>query len=262
MASFWLVSPPLDASPTAVAGTDHRRVSGWVALAVGGWIVSQVVSALVFVLTAPTLLVEGTASGVRAAELLDGVTLAISAGAPLLGLAVWQIPAWATQVAAVAVATSGLGRSWRDDLRLRVRLVDVPIGVLGGVGAQLLIGVAYSVAQVDVDGPARQLTSKGSGTVGLLGLLLLLAVAAPVVEELLFRGLLQGGLSGFLPKGWALVISAAVFAAIHFQTVQFPGLLLAGLVFGGLAQHFDRLGPAIFAHIAFNASTVLLLSLT
>lgn len=234
-------------------------MSGWVSLFVGGWLASQVVGALVYALSAPAFLVRGQASGVAAGGVLQDRVVALSAGAPLIAIAVWQIPVWATELAAVALGTTGRGRSWRTDLGLRLRLVDLPVGLVAGLGAQLLVGGGYALFGIDVEGPARSLISKGSGLGGLLGLVLLLALAAPVVEELMFRGLLLGGLSRRLPTWAALVISSAVFAAVHFQPVQFVGLLVAGLTFGALALAFGRLGPALVAHICFNASTVLYL---
>ena len=93
-------------------------------------------------------------------------------------------------------------------------------------------------------------------------MLLLLAVVAPIVEELLFRGLLQGGLAARMDARLALALTSVAFAAVHFQPVQFPGLVIAGLVFGGLALRAGRLGPAIVAHMAFNAFTVTLLALS
>jgi membrane protease YdiL (CAAX protease family) len=197
---------------------------------------------------------------VAAAELIDDTTISLAAGAPLLALALWQLPVWASQLATVAIATTARGRSWRHDLGLRLRPSDVAVGLVGGVGAQLVIGILYQLSGVDSDEPARQLTSKSSGMLGLIAMLLLLAVAAPVVEELMFRGLLQRGLATQIPDLAALAITSTLFAAVHFQPVQFPGLLIAGLVFGGLSLRSGRLGPAIMAHVFFNASTVLLLA--
>jgi membrane protease YdiL (CAAX protease family) len=43
------------------------------------------------------------------------------------------------------------------------------------------------------------------------------------------------------------------------QPLQFPALALAGALFGVLAYRFDRLGPAIAAHVVFNMTAVIAL---
>ena len=139
--------------------------------------------------------------------------------------------------------------SWRDDLGLRPGAGGSwPRSVAGaGVGAQLGSASSTSCSGSTPTDPAHQLhRARASGVAGLIGCSLLLAVCAPVVEELLFRGLLQGGLDRRrCPRAAAVVITAALFAGAHLQAVQFPGLFVAGLVFGGLALRSGRLGPAI-----------------
>ncbi len=240
------------------------RRSGFVAFFVGGWVLSMVVGTVAYVLVTGALRRPGAASGVAAAEALLGEGVALAPGATLAALALAQSPVWATQLATVATAVWARGRSWRQDLGLRIRLMDLPVGLLCGVGAQFAIGVLYRLLEpwidLNVERPAEQLIAKGQGPLAVVAMMALWAFAAPLVEELLFRGLLQGGLSSLLPGPAAVVVSAAVFAGLHFQLVQLPGLFLAGLVFGGLAHRYGRLGPAIVAHTCFNATTVAVLA--
>jgi uncharacterized protein len=231
----------------------------WALDAVVGWVAAQYVGALAFTFVLTAFATEGFGLGVGAAGALSGQLLRLSAGAPLVAMALWMIPVWAVQLGAVELATRLRGLSLRRDLGLRFRPNDLLWGVLAGLGAQLAVGIAYRLTDIDAGGPAQQLTAKGQGLWGLVGLLVLLAVAAPVVEELLFRGLLLRGLEVRLGARAALVVSSLVFAAVHLQVVQFPGLLVAGLVFGWLVQRSGRLGPAIVAHVAFNAATVLVM---
>ena len=56
----------------------------------------------------------------------------------------------------------------------------------------------------------------------------------------------------------SIVITAVLFALVHFQALQLPGLILFGLVAGYLANRYGRLGPAIFAHVGFNGAAVAL----
>ncbi|NBV03602.1 MAG: CPBP family intramembrane metalloprotease, partial [Acidimicrobiia bacterium] len=60
----------------------------------------------------------------------------------------------------------------------------------------------------------------------------------------------------------AVLLTSALFALIHLRWVEFPGLLLAGLLFGLALQLTDRLGPAIIAHAAFNLTGLITVFVT
>jgi len=51
-------------------------------------------------------------------------------------------------------------------------------------------------------------------------------------------------------------VSAIVFGVIHFQPVDTIPLVLFGALAGGLVARYGRLGPAIWAHVAFNTTAV------
>jgi len=88
-------------------------------------------------------------------------------------------------------------------------------------------------------------------------------VAAPLVEELFFRRILQGWLEKLLPRhdGWlAIVAAAAAFAAAHRgQGLAFIPLLPFGIVLGVIARRTGSIVPCILLHALFNAIGVVLL---
>ena len=91
--------------------------------------------------------------------------------------------------------------------------------------------------------------------------MLIVVVGAPIVEELVYRGFIQGTLRGTMNHGVALVVTAVWFALIHFVPVEYPGLFAIALVLG-LSYHFShRIGMAIVTHMAFNATGLLLVAL-
>jgi membrane protease YdiL (CAAX protease family) len=113
----------------------------------------------------------------------------------------------------------------------------------------------------DLSAEARELTDKATDAVGVVLLVLVVVVLAPIIEELFFRGLLLRSLERRVGRWGALIISSLVFGAVHLQALQFLALTVIGLVLGWLTQHFGRLGPAIWAHVAFNGvATALLLA--
>lgn len=93
---------------------------------------------------------------------------------------------------------------------------------------------------------------------------LLMAVASyglvPVLEELFYRGVLQGRLQQVMPPGLAILLSSLLFALSHSQYHQpnllnlgtFAFLLATALVLGGLYWRTGSLWPGMVAHGVIN----------
>lgn len=175
---------------------------------------------------------------------------------------------WAGMGGAVAVACTRKGSgSLTADFGLRIEARDVAPGLAAGVLSQLvLVPLLYLPLhllgfRMDVSEKARGVTDLGRGA-GIALLAALIVIGAPFAEELFFRGLLLRSVARRLGPRWALVISAVVFGGAHFQPVQLLGLTAFGGVLGVLAQRAGRLGPSLVAHMAFNATTVIVLLAT
>lgn len=83
--------------------------------------------------------------------------------------------------------------------------------------------------------------------------LALLAILAGVAEEILFRGVIQVGLSRVLPEGAALVVAGAAFGLVHFITPVYALLAgVAGLYLGGLFLLQGSLTAPIVAHAVYD----------
>lgn len=81
-------------------------------------------------------------------------------------------------------------------------------------------------------------------------------IAAPVTEELVFRGCLYGILRKFHGRLTAIVVSSVLFALIHGHIPSLPGLLVLA---AGLALVYERCGSLwapVSLHAAFNALTI------
>lgn len=187
---------------------------------------------------------------------------------PLSLVAVSQAGLWIGLLGVPVVVTRLKGRGLVADLGLRARWADLWRG--GGIGALLqLVALPLLYWPIldlldrdssDLEGPARELTDRAAGPLGVLLLVLIVGVGAPIVEEIFYRGLFQRALlKRGLPPAAAIGINAVVFGLSHLQLLQFPALVLFGAVAGVLAHRSGRLGPAITAHIAFNMVTVIAL---
>ena len=76
-------------------------------------------------------------------------------------------------------------------------------------------------------------------------------VAAPVVEELVFRGAVQR-LAQPLGAKQAVVLQAVLFAVQHRTLAAMLYALVCGLVLGALAQRTGRVWPGMILHTLNN----------
>jgi hypothetical protein len=79
-----------------------------------------------------------------------------------------------------------------------------------------------------------------------------IAIAAPLVEELLFRGLLQNALAKRMPIWGAIILSSLIFAAVHLQPYAIPGLMSLSIAFGYLYHRTGSLRMNILLHMVNN----------
>ncbi len=86
-----------------------------------------------------------------------------------------------------------------------------------------------------------------------------IAILAPLVEELLFRGLLQNALANKLPAFAAIAVSSFVFALIHLQPYAIPPLMILGAAFGYIYHKTGSLRINILLHAANNAVALMML---
>ena len=86
------------------------------------------------------------------------------------------------------------------------------------------------------------------------GALLMTCLLAPVLEEMLFRGVILRAFLQRYPRGIAIVHSAGVFGLAHMNLYQFVVGLTIGLVTGWLYERTRSLWPCIALHAAYNSS--------
>ena len=96
--------------------------------------------------------------------------------------------------------------------------------------------------------------------------LLLVALAAGIGEELLFRGLMQEGLARWWSAHWAgwlaaWLLTSLVFGVCHWISGMYAILAcLAGLYLGGLLLVFDNLLVPITAHAMYDLAALMYLA--
>lgn len=217
-------------------------VFGWV----GAFLVANILSAVIF-----------------------GASGAVSGDEPIWVVGLSALGLWLPFLALLFTLSLRLGSgSFVRDYSIAFRPIDF-VGIPIGVASQLvLVNLVYwplrawfphTFSADRVENRARDLFDRAHGG-WLVVLILVVVVGAPVVEEIVYRGFIHGTLRGRLSDGLALLVAAGWFALIHFAPVEYPGLFVFAVVLGLCFHGTGRLGMAIAAHMAFNATGLLLVA--
>lgn len=159
---------------------------------------------------------------------------------------------------------------WRDEKRrlqcggsryVSPGAVSYFLITLLGMSSAVVVNVAVSLSGLMYLSPKYQQVSEVIYT-GNLGLELVSAViAAPLLEELLFRGLIFKRLRGYLSPIPAIVISAAVFGLFHGNLVQFVYAFIIGVLLGFVYEKYKTIWAPVAFHVGANLLSVLITEL-
>ena len=146
---------------------------------------------------------------------------------------------------------------------LGTRLRGAPRALRSGLGwglaaaawaaAYLLIASRIPALEPLLRGGEASAPSPGSRA--FLWFALLAVVAAPLVEEFVFRGVLLAGLRRSLPLRWAVPASAVLFAIIH-PPARFVAVFGLGMAAAAARVRTGSLLAAMTAHAVYNAAVV------
>jgi membrane protease YdiL (CAAX protease family) len=189
---------------------------------------------------------------------------------------------WPVAVYVALLATVGYGpslwwcrfasRRWgtgqlRADIGLTPRLSDLgwgPVIWLGAIVAQIAVGAVVIALDVPIVGNTEGIEELTADRTYVVSIVISAVVAAPIVEEMVFRGVVMRGLASRLPIVAVVVVQGLLFGAAHVDPVRGVGnvglvLVLSGvgIAFGVAVALLGRIGPTMVAHAIFNAAVLL-----
>ena len=135
-------------------------------------------------------------------------------------------------------------------------------GVPAGMALQVAVAVATAplIIWLFPDGAPEQgiaeIAGQSRSLVDQLAVVIAVAVAAPLIEEMLFRGMLLSWLAARMRPWIAIVVSAAVFSGVHLldpnAIAVIPGLFLVGIALAWITIKKGDLSLAIAVHSGIN----------
>jgi uncharacterized protein len=149
-----------------------------------------------------------------------------------------------------------------DDVGLRFRWSDLGWGPLiwfGAVMSQLLVAAVVLLLDLPTSSNTEGVSELQADRGYVVSLLVTAVIAAPFVEEIVFRGVVMRGLLSRLPVVPTVLLQGVLFGLAHVDPVRGSGnvglvviLSGVGVAFGVAAFLLRRVGPTIVAHAIFN----------
>ena len=139
------------------------------------------------------------------------------------------------------------------DVRSLVGMLALIAGVI--IGANILVGLVTHLPQ------SRDIFVFGRGLTEIVLMGLLVLVAAPLAEEIFFRGFLLQGLARRLRFWPAAIVSSAVFAVAHIWWQFYVPIFILGLIFAWLFWRTGSLWASIAAHATINGTSLVVVLL-
>lgn len=156
----------------------------------------------------------------------------------------------------------GSGRL-RTDSGLAARWADAgwgPLTWISCVVTQVFVGMLIVSSGVPMRSNTEGISELRDDRAYVISLLIVAVVAAPIVEEIVFRGFVMRGLLSRLPVVAAVGAQGVLFGLAHVDPARGMGniglvivLSSVGGVLGGAAYLLRRLGPTMIAHAIMNA---------
>jgi membrane protease YdiL (CAAX protease family) len=148
-------------------------------------------------------------------------------------------------------------------LNARPELPDAIFGVCAGLSSHAIIVLAigllatsdmFAAKMQEYESQMAFAVPDGNMLASLLGI----GIIVPIVEEIMFRGMVSHELKPVFRALPAIAIQGALFGIYHMNLIQ--GLYAAplGIFFGYIAYKSRSIWPAVAAHIAMNSLSLIL----
>ena len=138
-----------------------------------------------------------------------------------------------------------------------------PLWGVGGYFAALPLVILISLLNQAIwqgqggSNPILPIALQGKDPVALVIFFSTAAIAAPIFEEILFRGFLLPSLTRYFPTWGAIVLSSLIFAIAHLSLSEVLPLTVLGMTLGFVYARSGNLLSSMLLHSLWNSGTLL-----
>lgn len=168
-----------------------------------------------------------------------------------------SVPLMVSGAASFIIIFAVMKKEWKAELFWSLHKIKAPLTVLCAA-----LGIALNCFTVGVltllPIPEQQQAVDIILGENLILQFLSLALIGPVLEEIIFRGIVLKRLSKMMKLPAAVILQALIFGVIHFNITQGIYAFFLGIIIGVIYIWFDSIWAAIAVHVFFNATSVMI----
>lgn len=194
--------------------------------------------------------IGGLISSVNGIPVLRGLLLFV---VYLLQVAGMLVPLWYFVIRKYASTIEDFSFKWIGSVKT---LLWVFISYIFYIGLSIFIIMLFSTLGIDIFGfePTKSLFDVfGRETSGFTFAFIVAVVIAPIVEEVFFRGFVLQTLVKKISPFWGVVLTAMIFASVHFEFQSIMPLLILSIVLNVLYIKTKSIWPGIVFHVMNNS---------
>lgn len=137
-----------------------------------------------------------------------------------------------------------------------IKISHVPGLAVFGLSVQAVTSITIAIFSV-FTGPLGEETQQSYdnmfGSETTLSMFIFMAVATPVIEEIVFRGLIHKSMREVMPRSAAVVLSSLCFGLCHGEFYRVVYATLLGILLAAVYEKYSSILPSVIIHMAFNS---------
>lgn len=159
------------------------------------------------------------------------------------------------------------GGTW-SGVGWQFRWIDLAWGLLtwvAAVGTQIVVGLIVVLLDIPITSNVEDVTDLDVDRAYIVATVITAVVAAPIIEEIVFRGVVMRGFLSRMPVVAAIALQGVLFGAAHVDPVRGAGNIGLAMVLSGVgvalgvsAYLLRRIGVTVVAHAILNGVVMII----
>ncbi|MCL2860501.1 MAG: CPBP family intramembrane metalloprotease [Oscillospiraceae bacterium] len=152
---------------------------------------------------------------------------------------------------------------WTNAIKIKMNTKEV-LKIIGiSILIDIVLTIILNVSDVENRFPSYENVMLFLTNSNIFVLIICTGILTPIVEEIIFRGIIFNRLKEYnIGLQVSIIIQAVIFGIIHFNIVQSTYAMIIGIFFAVIYEKKKTIVAPIIAHMTFNLFAIALVFLT